>query len=99
METRRLTILAGAVMVLAALMAAPRGAHAQTGDPAIGARALLGVPSGPSGFVNLEAGAAQAKVTPAERALLGASYGVHVRLEAAPERSRRSAGESALLGR
>jgi hypothetical protein len=99
MARQRLIVSAGAVMALAALMAAPRNARAQTGDPAIGARALLGVPAGPSGFSNLDAGAAHAGVTPAERGLLGASSGVHVTVEPSRERGRRSPGETALLGR
>jgi len=86
-------------MALVALMALAPTAHAQSGDPATGARALLGVPPGPSGFVNLSTGAAQASATPAERALLGVSSGAYMLLEPSSERSRRSAGESALLGR
>jgi hypothetical protein len=99
MTVQRRIVYAGAVTAVVVLWAAPRTAHAQAADPGSGARALLAEPAGPSGFVNLNTGAAQASVTPSERALLGVSSGLYVRLEPSPERIRRSAGESALLGR
>jgi hypothetical protein len=97
MATKRWLGSAG-VLVVTALIAAPRGAQAQAAEPSAATRALLGTPAGSSGFANLEVMPDRQQASPAERGLLGASSGVRVTLDTNVERGRRSAGEAALLG-
>ena len=87
------------VLLATGPLAAPRIAQAQTSEPSTAAQALLGSPAGTSRFVNLTVRSDLVAATQAERGLLGATGGLYVRLEPDTGRVRRSAGESALLGR
>jgi hypothetical protein len=91
--------LGSAAVMLAVALLGPAGAQAQTSGPPTAGQALLGTPAGTGRFLNLDLPSGEVMATPAERGLLGASAGLRVRLEATAGRSRRSAAESALLGR
>lgn len=92
-------LVSGGVVLAVALIAAPQRLHAQAIGSTSAARALLGVPAGPNGIVNVQVRSDAWTATPAERALLGTSSGLRVPLHPDAEGSRRPAGESALLGR
>jgi hypothetical protein len=90
--------LAPVAVLLAVALLAPGKAQAQTAGPPTAAQALLGTPAATGRFLNLDVPRGEVMATPAERGLLGASAGLHGRLEPDASRSHRSAAESALLG-
>jgi hypothetical protein len=94
LESMVLTALA---LTLVAVM--PGNAAAQSAAPPAGSAALLGTPSG-SAFTNLQMGAPRGTASTGERALLGASSGPRIPLDAEPARAPQArGGEAALLGR